>query len=96
MQSGIRFEVNVCGGDFAHVQASFQEWRRQPDFDGRGRWMFEGKSGVRRLDPAVFDNTKAARLALERQCGPQDPYALAAHVSKPGRTLWIVMAAYGA
>jgi hypothetical protein len=28
-------------------------------------------------------------------CRPEDPYALAAQVREPGRTLWIVIAAYG-
>jgi len=56
--------------------------------------MFEGKQEVRPLSERVFDNGEVAHEALERVCGPRDPYALAAEIHDGERDVWLVMAAF--
>ncbi|MEX3686865.1 hypothetical protein AB3X91_20220 [Paraburkholderia sp. BR14263] len=90
----IFYQVNVCGGDFGHVRECFRAWKREPLIYRTDRRMFEGRDEVRALSDKPFPDTDRARHALERSCGPDDAYALAAEVHEDGRNLRIVMAAY--
>jgi hypothetical protein len=89
-----RFQVNICRGDFRHVCESFREWKHEPLVYRRGETMFEGRDEVRILTKHRYDDIEQARMALQKACSPQDPYALAAEVSDGERDMWIVMAAY--
>ncbi|KWE51354.1 hypothetical protein WL76_18020 [Burkholderia ubonensis] len=94
MAPRIRYQVNVCGGDFEHVRNCFRQWKKEPLAYRKDRLMFEGQNEVRILSGRSFHDTEQARHALEQACRPYDPYALAAEVHVDSRNLWIVMAAY--
>ncbi|AXF25633.1 hypothetical protein CUJ89_34925 [Burkholderia pyrrocinia] len=93
---GVRYEVNVCGGEFNSVKSHFSEWKQEPLIYRPERRMFEGKADVRPLGDETFGSTEPARFALQCACEPADSYALAARVQDDGRELWLVMAAYDA
>jgi hypothetical protein len=90
----IHYQVNICGGDFAHVRECFRSWKAETLVYRRHQRMFEGKQDVRPFSACVFDNGELAHRALERVCNPTDPYALAAEIRDGERDLWLVMAAY--
>lgn len=91
----IRFQSNICGGDFNHVKDCFNTWKQQPLVYRMKEHMFEGKREVRPLsEDRVFDNAEVAQRTLAKTCGPQDSYALAAQVHTGERDMWLVMAAY--
>jgi hypothetical protein len=91
----IRFQSNICGGDFQHVKDCFSTWKQQPLVYRMNEHMFEGKREVRPLaENRVFDNAETAQRTLLNTCGPQDSYALAAQVHTEERDMWLVMAAY--
>jgi hypothetical protein len=94
MDSRIHYQMNICGGDFTHVRECFRDWKSQPLVYRWNRRMFEGKQEVRPLSGRVFNNGEVAHQALERVCGPRDPYALAAEICDGERDLWLVMAAF--
>ena len=90
----MHFQVNVCGGDFDDVARRFEQWRHEPLVYRASETMFRGRSEVRKLTEATFDDAEAARHALEERCRPSDDFALAAEVDDGSRDLWLVMAAY--
>lgn len=94
MEPRTHYQINVCGGDFAHVQGRFRGWKGQPLIYRKDQNMFEGKNEVRPLSDHPFDNGERARHALEQTCRPQDSFALAAKVDDGERDIWLVMAAF--
>ncbi|AOI85566.1 MULTISPECIES: hypothetical protein [Burkholderia] len=90
----IRYDANVCGGDFGHVRERFDTWKRESLVYRPERRMFDGKDEVRELNRTVYDGPARAQRALVGQCAPSDPYALAVRLTAEGRTMWLVMAAY--
>ncbi|THJ56809.1 hypothetical protein E9536_00325 [Burkholderia sp. LS-044] len=84
----IRYDANVCGGDFGHVRERFDTWKRESLVYRPERRMFDGKDEVRELNRTVYDGPERAQRALS------DPYALAVQLTAEGRTMWLVMAAY--
>ena len=94
MVQRIHYQMNICGGDFSHVRECFRNWKSETLIYRRNQRMFEGKQEVRPLSERVFDNGEVAHEALERVCGPRDPYALAAEIHDGERDVWLVMAAF--
>ena len=92
----IRYDANVCGGDFGHVRERFDTWKRESRLYRPERRMFDGKDEVRELNDTVYDGPERAQQALVAQCEPSDPFALAVQLTAEGRTMWLVMAAYAA
>lgn len=92
----IRYDANVCGGDFAHVRERFARWKRESLVYRPDRRMFDGKGEVRKLSDEVYDSPERAQRALVEHCDPTDPFALAVRLSTDGRDMWLVMAAYDA
>ncbi|PRG27361.1 hypothetical protein [Burkholderia multivorans] len=90
----IRYEANVCGGDFSHVRERFATWKRESLIYRPERRMFDGKDEVRQLDDTIYDGPESAQRALAACCRPSDRYALAVQLAAEGRTMWLVMAAY--
>ncbi|MDR0240305.1 MAG: hypothetical protein LBJ65_01690 [Burkholderia sp.] len=90
----IRYDANVCGGEFASVRARFDAWKRESLVYRPERRMFDGKDEVRELNDIVYDGPERAQQALVAQCAPADPFALAVRLTTEGRTMWLVMAAY--
>lgn len=90
----IRYDANVCGGDFAHVRERFDTWKRESRVYRPERRMFDGKDEVRELNDTVYDGPERAQRALVAECTPSDRFALAARLTAEGRTMWLVMAAY--
>ncbi|KVT44187.1 hypothetical protein I7819_10300 [Burkholderia multivorans] len=90
----IRYEANVCGGDFSHVRERFATWKRESLIYRPERRMFDGKDEVRQLNDTVYDGPESAQRALAACCRPSDRYALAVQLAAEGRTMWLVMAAY--
>ncbi|HEF5869746.1 TPA: hypothetical protein SAY52_000301 [Burkholderia cenocepacia] len=90
----IRYDANVCGGDFDHVRERFATWKRESLIYRPERRMFDGKDEVRQLNDIVYDGPERAQQALVAQCAPSDPFALAVQLAAEGRTMWLVMAAY--
>ncbi|NTZ82818.1 hypothetical protein FCJ61_07340 [Burkholderia metallica] len=91
----IRYDANVCGGDFGHVRERFETWKRESRVYRPERRRFDGKDEVRELNDTVYDGPARAQQALVAQCEPSDPFALAVQLTAEGRTMWLVMAAYG-
>lgn len=79
----IRYDANVCGGDFGHVRERFDTWKRESLVYRPERRMFDGKDEVRALNRTVYDGPQRA-AALVGQCAPSDPHALAVQLT--GRT----------
>ncbi|MGF7131597.1 hypothetical protein P3T40_003079 [Paraburkholderia sp. EB58] len=94
MERIVHYELNICGGDFQHVQDCFEAWKREPLVYRQSRPMFEGKQEVRCLTGRVLDNGELAQGVLARTCSPDDPYALAIEVNDGERDIWLVMAAH--
>jgi hypothetical protein len=94
MARRIRYEANVCGGDFQSVKQHFNVWKKQPLVYRPNQHMFAGKHEVRMLSEQIYDNSEIARKALQHACKPEDPFALAVNVDDGERDIWIVMAAY--
>ncbi|MBR7991688.1 hypothetical protein KDX08_04440 [Burkholderia cenocepacia] len=92
----IRYDANVCGGDFGHLRERFAAWKRESLVYRPERRMFDGKDEVRALNDTVYDGPERAQQALVARCEPSDPFALAVQLSAEGRTMWLVMAAYDA
>ncbi|RQR46803.1 hypothetical protein DIE20_00820 [Burkholderia sp. Bp9131] len=92
----IRYDANVCGGDFSQVRERFDTWKRESRIHRPERRMFDRKDEVRELNPTVYAGPESARRALAARCAPSDRFALAARLAAEGRTLWLVMAAYDA
>ncbi|EKS9793311.1 MULTISPECIES: hypothetical protein [Burkholderia] len=90
----IRYDANVCGGDFAHVRERFDTWKRESLVYRPERRMFDGKDEVRELNDTVYDGPERAQRALVAECRPSDRFALAARLTAEGRMMWLVMAAY--
>ncbi|AXF23570.1 hypothetical protein CUJ89_24490 [Burkholderia pyrrocinia] len=90
----IRYDANVCGGDFGHVRERFDTWKHESLVYRPERRMFDGKDEVRELNDTVYDGPERAQQALVAQCAPSDPFALAVRLTTDGRTMWLVMAAY--
>ncbi|WGY72080.1 hypothetical protein KEC55_19925 [Burkholderia cepacia] len=90
----IRYDANVCGGEFASVHARFDAWKRESLVYRPERRMFDGKDEVRELNDLVYDGPERAQQALVAQCAPSDPFALAVRLTTEGRRMWLVMAAY--
>ncbi|MCA7950551.1 hypothetical protein LGM43_09715 [Burkholderia seminalis] len=90
----IRYDANVCGGDFASVRARFNAWKRESLVYRPERRMFDGKDEVRELNDTVYDGPERAQQALVAHCAPSDPFALAVRLNAEGRMMWLVMAAY--
>ncbi|MFP3558735.1 hypothetical protein SB861_49990 [Paraburkholderia sp. SIMBA_049] len=95
MEPLIRYQMNICGGDFQHVQDCFSTWKHER-LVYCDQTMFEGKQEVRRLSGCVMDNGEAAQNVLAQRCAPDEPYALAVEVNDGERDVWLVMAAYSA
>lgn len=55
----IRYDANVCGGDFSQVRERFDTWKRESRVHRPERRMFDGKDEVRELDPTVYAGRKA-------------------------------------
>ena len=89
----VRYELNICGGDFQHVRDCFEAWKREPLVYRRNQPMFPGKDEVRCLSGRVLDNGELAHSVLTKSCSPDDPYALAIEVNDGQRDIWLVMAA---
>ncbi|KAE8755159.1 hypothetical protein FSO04_35695 [Paraburkholderia madseniana] len=94
MDSKIHYQMNICGGDFTHVRECFRDWKSQPLVYRWNQRTCEGKQEVSPLSGRVFNDGEVAHRALERVCGPSDPYALAAEIHGGERDLWLVMAAF--
>lgn len=90
----IRYDANVCGGDFGDVRERFDAWKRESLVYRPERCVFAGKDEVRELNAIVYDGPERAQRALVAQCAPFDPFALAVRLVAEGRTMWLVMAAY--
>lgn len=90
----IRYDANVCGGDFSHVRERFDTWKRESLVYRPERRMFDGKDEVRELNDTVYDGPERAQRALVAQCTPSDRFALAVRLIAEGRAMWLVMAAY--
>ncbi|UVE68302.1 hypothetical protein L2Y90_29805 [Burkholderia pyrrocinia] len=90
----IRYDANVCGGDFGHVRERFDAWKRESLVYRPERRVFAGKDEVRELNAIVHDGPERAQRALVAQCAPSDPFALAVRLVAEGRTMRLVMAAY--
>ncbi|AOI88489.1 hypothetical protein [Burkholderia pseudomultivorans] len=90
----IRYDANVCGGDFAHVRERFETWKRESLVYRPERRMFDGKDEVRQMNDTVYEGPESAQRALIAQCDPSDPFALAVRLTAEGRNMWLVMAAY--
>ncbi|RQS77056.1 hypothetical protein DID96_00865 [Burkholderia sp. Bp8963] len=91
----LRYDANVCGGDFEHVRERFAAWKGESLVYQPERRMFDGKEEVRQLSDAVYDGPESAQRALVAHCDPADPFALAVRLTTEGRDMWLVMAAYG-
>ncbi|RQR30884.1 hypothetical protein DIE23_19290 [Burkholderia sp. Bp9143] len=89
----IRYDANVCGGDFSHVRERFDIWKRESRAHRPERRMFDGKGEVRGLNHAVYAGPESARRALVARCATSDPFALAVGPAADGCILWLVMAA---
>lgn len=89
----IRYDANVCGGDFSRVRERFDTWKRESRVHRPERCMFDGKDEVRELNPTVYAGPESAPRARVARCAPSDPFALAARLAAGGRPLWRVMAA---
>ncbi|KUZ06958.1 hypothetical protein WI28_22805 [Burkholderia diffusa] len=92
----IRYDANVCGGDFRDVRERFDTWKRESRVHRPERRVFDGKDEVRELNHTVYAGPESAQRALVARCAPADPFALAVRLAAEGRTLWLVMAAYDA
>ncbi|MGR3907456.1 hypothetical protein Q3A80_10415 [Burkholderia sp. SR8] len=92
----IRYDANVCGGDFSQVRERFDRWKRESRVYRPERRLFDGKDEVRALNHTVYAGPASAQRALVARCTPSDPFALAVQLAAEGRTMWLVMAAYGA
>ncbi|KWF11557.1 hypothetical protein NUV26_28140 [Burkholderia pseudomultivorans] len=90
----IRYDANVCGGDFAHVRERFETWKRESLVYRPERRMFDGKDEVRQLNDTIYDGPESAQRALVAHCHPSDSFALAVRLTAEGRNMWLVMAAY--
>jgi len=89
----IRYDANVCGGDFSRVHERFDTRKRESRPHRPERRMFAGKDEVRELNHTVYAGAESAQRARVERCAPADPFALAARLAAEGRTLWLVMAA---
>lgn len=94
MSAQIRFQVNICGGDFQHVRECFRAWKTEPLLGRSDRWMFDGQNEVRILSGHAFHSAEQASNALKEACKLYDLHALAAEVCDDDGNLWIIMAAY--
>jgi hypothetical protein len=59
MERIVHYELNICGGDFQHVQDCFEAWKREPLVYRQSRPMFEGKQEVRCLTGTMANWPKA-------------------------------------
>ncbi|VWB43324.1 hypothetical protein BAR24066_01940 [Burkholderia arboris] len=91
----IRYDANVCGGDFGHVRGRFDAWKRESRVCRPERRLFDGRDGGRELTDTVYDGPERAQRALAAQCVPSAGFALAVPLTADGRAIWPVMAAYG-
>ncbi|VWB32860.1 hypothetical protein BLA14095_01295 [Burkholderia lata] len=57
----IRYDANVCGGDFSHVRERFDTWKRESRGHRPERRMFDGKDDVRELNDTVYDARARSR-----------------------------------
>ncbi|MGU7780753.1 hypothetical protein [Burkholderia sp. PU8-34] len=94
-RESLRYDANVCGGDFEHVCECFAVWKGESLVYRPERRMFDGKDEVRQLSDAVYDGPESAQRALVGHCDPADRFALAVRVTTEGRNMWLVMAAHG-
>ncbi|MBZ5789141.1 hypothetical protein K8353_03390 [Burkholderia contaminans] len=92
-KESIRYDANLCGGDFSHVRERFDTWKRESRVYRPERRLFDGKDEVRALDDTVYDGPERAQRALVAACAPSDRFALAVRLTAEGRTMWLVMAA---
>lgn len=92
----IRYDANVCGGDFSQVRERFDTWKRESLVYRPERRVFDCKDEVRALNHTGYAGPASAQRALIARCTPSDPFALAAQLAADGRTMWLVMAAYDA
>lgn len=90
----IRYDANVCGGDFSHVRERFATWKRESPTCRSERRLFAGKDELRELNHTVYAGPASAQRALVARCAPSDPFALAVQLAAEGRTMWLVRAAY--
>ncbi|WP_175834744.1 hypothetical protein [Burkholderia anthina] len=89
----IRYDTNVCGGDFSQVCERFDTWKRESLTYRPERRLFAGKDEVRELNHTVYEGPASAQRALVARCALSDPFALAVQLAAEGRTMWLVMAA---
>ncbi|WP_396330619.1 hypothetical protein [Burkholderia anthina] len=89
----IRYDANVCDGDFSQVRERFDTWKRESLTYRPERRLFAGKDEVRELNHTVYEGPASAQRALVARCAPSDPFALAVQLAAEGRTMWLVMAA---
>ncbi|WP_269501393.1 hypothetical protein [Burkholderia sp. IMCC1007] len=90
----IRYDANVCGGDFSHVRERFDRRKRESSIYRPERRLFAGKDDVRELNHTVYEGPASAQRARVARCAPSDPFALAVQLAADGRTRWLAMAAY--
>ena len=66
IQERIRYDANVCGGDFAHLRERFDTWKRESRIYRPERRMFDGKDEVRALNDTVYDGPERAQRRSSR------------------------------
>jgi hypothetical protein len=83
----IRYDANVCGGNFFHVRERFDTWKRESPACRPERRRFGGKDAMREPDDPVHDGPERAQRVLVAECAPSDrlAFARAAWVTAEGR-----------
>ncbi|VWD11789.1 hypothetical protein BLA39750_03278 [Burkholderia lata] len=65
----IRYDANVCGGDFSHVRERFDTWKRESLTCRPERRMVDGQDEVRELNGTVYDGPGRAQRNARRPAG---------------------------